>query len=53
MSWTCNGLSTNVYLLETLKSDLLFALLGCRELSFIDWTAQEKSIWIFLLRCGK
>ena len=53
MSWTSEGLSTNVYLLGTLKDDLFFALLGCRESSPTEWTAQEESIWIPLLRCGK
>jgi len=53
MSWTSEGLSTNVYLLGTLKDDLFFALLGCRESSSADCTAQEESIWIPLLRRGK
>jgi len=53
MSWTSEGLSTNVYLLGTLKDDLFFALLGCQESSSTDWTAQEESIWIPLLRRGK
>ena len=52
ISWTSEGLSTNVYLLGTLKAGLFFALLGCRESNSMEWTAQEESIWIPLLRRG-
>lgn len=53
MSWTSEGLSTNVYMLGTLKPDLFFALLGCRESNSMGWTAQEEGIWIPLPRRGK
>jgi hypothetical protein len=53
MSWTSEGLSTDVYMLGTLKPDLFFALLSCRESNSMGWTAQEESIWIPLLRRGK
>lgn len=48
MIWTSEGLSTNVYMLGTLRPNLFFALLGCREPD--SW---EENIWIPLLRRGK
>jgi hypothetical protein len=40
MSWTSEGLSTNVYMLGTLKPDLFFALLGCKNQT--PWDGQRK-----------